>query len=543
MLNINYKRRNQEDNKKERMIIMKNVIKKVLSFVMVLALVMMAVPISEVKAYDGTEKGTITISGVTDGNEFKAYKIMEISYDTLSKDVSYSWVSQVASLIVYEGNPLTVEEFYEQLENQEEKQQQVLSAIPSADGVLATLTSIEADAAASSGTVTWSNVPLGGYLIVPTLSTDVYQIMTALVQPIYNKTSGEYETIGSTIQSPKNESISITKVVNGEADNVASTTGDDKIVTYEIEAFVPKYEGAEDTTFIIGDKLGDGLSIDAGSIAVTGIKTDGTEEPLDASDDYTYSNSGSITTPVGITLTGDYSSCTFMLEFADYSKISLYQRIKVTYNAQLVNGTAGEHHNDVVLKYSNYPFVEDSYGYEEDRATVKTYKIDITKVDKASPTTLLTGAKFDVYLDVTGVADLTTLNIPAGATTYTGGASGTVTELPDGTYIKVASDITDSVTTGHYIADQLDVGDYYFVETVVPSGFSKPTNAFGKYTVAESLDTSSYTLTNTIQNSSGFALPETGGTGTVIFTVVGVSLMCVAVLGLFILRKKEVSKN
>ncbi len=520
---------------------MKNVIKRVLSFMMVLAMVIVAVPVGEVKAaYQGTETGTITITGVTNGNEFKAYKIMNISYDPSSRDVSYSWVDDVAPLIVHNGSPLTVEEFYEELEGDTETQQEVLSAIPSSN-VFSGLTSVTADAAAASGTVTWTNIELGGYLIVPTLSTDVYQIMTAFVQPVYDKDIGDYKTVGSSIVSPKNEAISINKKVN--SNDAVSTTGDDKIVTYEIEAFVPKYEGAKDTTFIIGDKLGDGLSIDAGSIAVTGIKTDDTEEPLAAATDYTYSNSGSITAPAGITLTGDYSSCTFMLEFANYSKISPYERIKVTYNAQLETGKAGEHHNDVVLKYSNYPFVENSYGYEEDRATVKTYKIDITKVDKGNHGTLLTGAKFDVYLDVTGVGDLSTLNIPAGTPTVTGGPSGTVKELNDGTYIKVASDVTDDVTQGHYIADQLDVGDYYFVETVVPNGYSKPTNAFGKYTISEGADSTGYTITGQIENSSGFALPETGGTGTVIFTVVGVSLMCFAVLALFLLRKKEVSKN
>ena len=46
-----------------------------------------------------------------------------------------------------------------------------------------------------------------------------------------------------------------------------------------------------------------------------------------------------------------------------------------------------------------------------------------------------------------------------------------------------------------------------------------------------------------ISNKTGFKLPITGGTGTVIFTVVGIALMVGAVVLLVLSRKKSKAKE
>ena len=534
---------------------------------MLLALVMTVAPAMEVKATDKVtepgavynpndsntdDTGTIRITDVTEGNTFKVYKIIDITYNSGDNTVSYEWATDVSQYVKDDNsNRVSVENF---AKADEEIRQKLLSAIPAAikSGALNdlqygnTLTATgndNEDSAETDAVVEMNNVAIGGYLVIPTSSTDVYQMMLSIIQP--KVIDGVYKTVSQEIVAKK-EPINIDKTVND------TTIGDIQKLTYTIVADVPTYDaGATYKTFAIGDKIDQELIIDMNTMKVYGVEDDDSETLLTTKTDYTQTTqNANLNNDVGAA--DKYKNQTFVLDFT-YDNIKTYSKIKVIYDVTLKvdEDTAGEHNNNVILKYSHYPFTDGNVAYDEADVTIKSYKIEVTKTDDntASPTKL-TGAKFDVYLKVADDGNatsdtLTTLKIygkNAGDIKINTDGFKSVPQLPNGSYIKVGSLIED---TGKsiYTIDGLAAGTYYLVETVAPNGYTLPSEAFEVIFSDATATDSDYIIEKTITNSSGFTLPETGGTGTVIFTVAGVSLMLVAVIAFFLLRKREVSKK
>lgn len=176
---------------------------------------------------------------------------------------------------------------------------------------------------------------------------------------------------------------------------------------------------------------------------------------------------------------------------------------------------------------------------------VFTYKVDSEKVDADKPETKLQGAEFRlVNADKTKAATINNGKI-TGWTDLNGGTSITV---PNG---------------GQFSIEGLDAGvQYYLEETKAPAGYNLPTGD-AKYTSIKltatvktqegqkpavdvlqlGADTDKTPADGTfstlqIKNSKGSTLPETGGIGTTIFTIVGVTAM-VAAAGGFVLRNRK----
>lgn len=72
---------------------MKHVISKVCAFLMSLTLLVGLMPAIDAEAYAGTETGTITVNNVTNNNKFVGYKIMNITYNATTNQVSYAWAN------------------------------------------------------------------------------------------------------------------------------------------------------------------------------------------------------------------------------------------------------------------------------------------------------------------------------------------------------------------------------------------------------------------------------------------------------------------
>ncbi|MDD5919762.1 MAG: SpaH/EbpB family LPXTG-anchored major pilin, partial [Oscillospiraceae bacterium] len=187
--------------------------------------------------------------------------------------------------------------------------------------------------------------------------------------------------------------------------------------------------------------------------------------------------------------------------------------------------------NIVTFDYSFYPYVENSHNQKSDEVDVTTFAIRINKFVKDKTDTKLADAKFDLYRTASQA------EIDAG----------TAVEIPHTRIpgIKLESDkITDAngvATFEKYEANGTNY-DYYLVETVAPSGYNILDDAVKvNFTDAEVAATSGvYTVD--VPNSSGIKLPMTGGTGTVVFTVIGIALMVGAVL-LFIFSRKKTNNE
>ena len=73
----------------------------------------------------------------------------------------------------------------------------------------------------------------------------------------------------------------------------------------------------------------------------------------------------------------------------------------------------------------------------------------------------------------------------------------------------------------------LPYGDYVLVETKAPTGYAKPTDPNTTFTVNE--DSYKEEAVLSIPNKE-LTIPQTGGIGTAIFTVIGVALMTISVV-------------
>ena len=86
----------------------------------------------------------------------------------------------------------------------------------------------------------------------------------------------------------------------------------------------------------------------------------------------------------------------------------------------------------------------------------------------------------------------------------------------------------------------LDVGSYHFEETKAPKGYS--INTDGKtltLTVDGEVATANLYNEGGLNDTKLSALPETGGIGTTIFTIVGCGIMIAAAGLFFASRRKE----
>lgn len=227
------------------------------------------------------------------------------------------------------------------------------------------------------------------------------------------------------------------------------------------------------------------------------------------------------------------------------SEVTVEYTAKV--NEQAVIGGKGNPNKSLVVYQKD---VTDGGGLgetPEDEVWAFTYQLDTTKVDSANPETKLKDAQFRLYnSDKTKSAEIKDNKIVK----WVDGDAGTVITTPEGGVFNIAG---------------LDADTYYLKEIKAPAGYNLPTgdDAYFKFVIAASLTVGddgkgkieSLTITPgkgqatdgdipngkvemNITNTSGSTLPETGGIGTAIFTVVGLLVMAGAA-GAFVWRRKQ----
>lgn len=207
----------------------------------------------------------------------------------------------------------------------------------------------------------------------------------------------------------------------------------------------------------------------------------------------------------------------------------------ITYTATLNDdGTTEVNHketNTVTFDYSFYPYVENSHKQKTDTVDVTTFAIKIDKYVNGKPTTKLANAKFDLYRTATQA------EIDAG--------KAVIIPHTDFNGVKLEgdkeTDANGAATFAKYEANDTNY-DYYLVETQAPSGYNILDNAVKvNFTDAE-VEATNGVYTVEVPNSSGIKLPITGGTGTVIFTIIGIALMVGAVV-LFVVSRKKAKES
>ena len=165
--------------------------------------------------------------------------------------------------------------------------------------------------------------------------------------------------------------------------------------------------------------------------------------------------------------------------------------------------------------------------------TPTTVPLEIQKVD-STETKALSGAAFSLY--------------------KVDNDNGTTIPEIEHKVSLVAENLT-SDSEGKISVGSVEIGQtYYLVETKAPAGYqilSGPIKFIPQKTTItiENSNTIAKDITNKegsgskivlqVQNTQGYQLPDTGGEGTVSLTVTGISLMAVAVVGMFFMRKRQ----
>lgn len=485
---------------------MKKLFSKIVAVLAAMALMFTLIPTAKAQAYDGTDKGTITITNVTDNNKFVGYKILNVIYNSDTNTVTYAW----ANTDIADAIGVTPEEFAALGSDSEEpgygnslRQEKLVEV---ANMISDTWSPELTEVTASNNVAEFNNVSIGGYLIIPTSTDEVYETMMAVVQPVAGENG--YATSNASVQAKKS-TLNIEKTV--EKDN----TGISEEVKYTIVADIPTYPSdAKDKYYAISDTLSDGLDYVDGSIVVKASNAEGEVTLGDTA--YTFTKT---------------DAHNFAVVF-DYDSISSYTSVKIEYKAKINDkaqlGTAAEgdlkNPNTATLEYSHYPYVENQHSTDNSIVDVYTFGIKVVKTDAADSNKKLAGAEFDLYRLADGEDGV---EVPA---------------IGEGSYLKINDASITTGSDGTATFERLAEGTYYLVETKAPDGYTLPNDAFLVEVSRDNTDATGIQTKN-IDNSTGFNLPHTGGTGTIIFTAVGVTLMLVAVFAFFLLRKRETSKN
>lgn len=498
---------------------MKTKAKKLATLILTALLVLSILPMNVFAAQrkvTASSTASITINNAVENDVISAYKVVDITYNATENTLSHKWNSDFddyfAGTTSYNATAYTVEQF-DALTDDSADLKTLLAQLPKYI-IDKNITPVDTQTVAADKTATFAGLAMGEYFIRPTSTASVYQLMLQKVEPTVAEVDGKQTyVIDDVTFSAKHKEVSVDK-----AADKTSVTKNEK-VTYTITVEIPTYAtGAVDKSFYVSDLLPDGLTIDTDSIKVQIDATD-----VDASK-YTLDK----------TATNDY---TFKLsvdtdKYAASWSANGGKQLVITYTATLNdnNKTAVnvKETNKVTFDYSFYPYVENSHRQKTDTVDVTTFAIKIDKFVKDQEADKLAGAKFDLYRTATQA------EIDAG----------TSVEIPLTSIqgIKLEGDkVTDAngaATFEKYEANGTNY-DYYLVETQAPSGYNLLDDAVKVNFTDSDVATTEGIYTVKVPNSSGIKLPITGGTGTVIFTVIGIVLMVGAVILLVVSRKKS----
>lgn len=450
--------------------------KKILNYLIALALVLISfIPVANA--------ATITINNSVVGQEYKAYKIFDVTksgsgatatyaysidstskwfsvveaYADKEKTITLTQVGSTTKYVVQVSN-LDAADFAEYL-NDYKDGKDVAGSTTAEEGKT---TSIEGLAA-------------GYYFVDSSLGALCILHTTTDSLTVYEKNS--VPTVDKKVSKP------------------SASVGEPVTFTVSITA-----GGKADTSYILHDKMSEGLTLNADSFTVkVGTTAVSTEN-------YT------------INTTGLTDGCTFEIVFnQDYTAtLAKDTVIVVTYTAT-VNEKAivsSEVTNEAKVQYG-------SSSSQSSTKTVKNYDFDLVKVDTAGET--LSGAQFKLYDAKTGGKEIGLIKVTENGSTF---------YRP----IKAGEPADSYIEAGSVSIKGLAQGTYYLEETKAPDGYNQLT---ARVAVILNGDLTGEKAIK-VENTTGTMLPSTGGMGTVLFITIG-SIMVLG-FGVLLVTKLRLSK-
>ena len=329
--------------------------------------------------------------------------------------------------------------------------------------------------------------------------------------------------------------------LKGEAPSIEKTADSGtveigQVVTYTIEGTIPDTTGYESYVYKIKDTLTAGLDF---------VKdVDGTK--VDDAKNYPVSvkigESNATTVKAVLSEDGNRTMTLDLSKWIRDNQESKGQEFTVTYYAKVNSDAVVTEKNSASLEYGNDP--DNTTTTTPSEAETPTYPLQIHKFVRGNKEGYLADAKFRLYKsEEDAKGDQNPIAVTGGNGEYT---------------VDPTSQNYDMVSVGNNVNEAgmnlklngLAAGEYWLVETDAPAGYNKLTAPI-KVTITKSGDTdvNNWGLSKDdvpeddkiidVENSTGTLLPETGGMGTVLFTVVAVVMILGVVLSFIRSRKIE----
>ena len=345
----------------------------------------------------------------------------------------------------------------------------------------------------------------------PAKVTNVTNSLVAL--PYYSNNSWVTTTDQTTVNLASKVSTSpVTVTKTADKTNVGDN---DKTVTYTLTASTAGSLENKLTTYAITDTMDDALTLNESSVEVkldATTLTKGTDYTIVNDYDYKDENKANKKATFAIVFTSA------MLDSADFYNA---ETVKVTYEANLNANAASKFAQALPNTDGLYYGNNSGMNYEPGQTVnVYTYGVNVEKVD-GNTNASLSGAVFTVYTDAAATNELKVDGKKVIATTGTDGKANFVLE--------------GSTKAFAFDADLT----YYVKETAAPAG----------YNINDSVFTVNIDTTKGVTQVNGAAIPnykpvvpETGGMGTMMFTIGGAALIACAGVLFLIVRKKKSAK-
>lgn len=353
----------------------------------------------------------------------------------------------------------------------------------------------------------------------PAKVTNVTNSLVAL--PYYSNNSWVTTTDQTTVNLASKVSTSpVTVTKTADKTNVGDN---DKTVTYTLTATTAGSLENKLTTYAITDTMDNALTLNESSVEVkldATTLTKGTDYTVEKN--YPYNNGTSdVTATFAIVFT---SSMLNSADFYNAETADAAKTVTVTYTADLNANAATKFAQALPNTDGLYYGNNSGMNYEQGTTVnVFTYGVNVEKVD-GNTNSPLGGAVFTVYTKDKETNELKELTVDGKKVIATTGTDGTADFVLEG-----------STTAFCFDADLT----YYVKETAAPTG----------YNINDSVFTVNIDTTMGVTQVNGAAIPnykpvvpETGGMGTMMFTIGGAALIACAGVLFLIVRKKKSAK-
>lgn len=514
---------------------MKKTIQKLMAALLAVAMVCaMAIPAfatdGDATAAAATGTGSITIENAVTNQTYKIYRILNLEYHADTNSYRYTANGAWEDFILRENNNFKLDKetgAVTWINTNPENNGTAIQQIANSAGKYAeyTLNNVQEDGSAKANgiTLTFSNLPLGWYLVVSDL---------------VDLDKGALCSIGTTdpnaVIREKNSKPTIEKeVYEGDTLGYSNDAGIGDTVKFQTRIHVTD---GNPTNYVLHDTMSNGLKFNEKSVTVLLMR-----DPKTGGSNY----SGNLTPGTDYELvTSTSDTCTFEIKFL--KPLKPYDYIQVDYSATVTSdaviGTTGND-NKAVLTYGNNSTTTES-------STTKTYVWEMgvrkfANLGGDDTNHALADAEFQLYKKDGDTQKYA--NFVETSTTSVYKLTGWTNNATEATKVKTPAN-------GNITFEGLDAGTYYLEETKAPVGYNKLTAPITVVIDRGTLPTvASQTISYTVkygdttaddhvvrvENKAGTVLPSTGGMGTTLFYVIGGGLMVAAIVLLVTKKRME----